>query len=173
VAEYFVDIALEYPLDLCRNSAAHDEERVDNKKRVPREPRDIVASDEALSLKLFVFQPVLDTEHTHRRRAIIGQLEDAAQQDGGGIVEASFKADGAERSETVCNADAEANLVSQATPSFRQRSDSLTHFERHQHSFRGSQPALDSLKTTITPSPAYRSSVPLYFMIIAADLAGR
>ena len=39
-----------------------------------------MASDEALSLKLFVFQPVLDAEHTHRRRAIIGQLEDAAEQ---------------------------------------------------------------------------------------------
>src|SRR5579863_8634169 len=51
----------------------------------------------------------------------------------GGIVEAPFKADGAERGKAVSDADAEANIMSQPTPLLGQRSNNLTHFERHQH----------------------------------------
>ena len=51
----------------------------------------------------------------------------------GGVVEAALKADGAERSEAVRDADAEANVVPQATPRFGQGSDGVTHFKRHEH----------------------------------------
>ena len=53
-----------------------------------------------------------------------------------GIVEAPLKADGAERSEAVRNADAEANLVPEPTPGCRQSSDGVTHFKRHEHSLK-------------------------------------
>src|SRR5262249_15760124 len=46
----------------------------------------------------------------------------------GGIVEASLEPDGAKRSEAVRNADAEANLVPEAAPGYRQSSDGLTQF---------------------------------------------
>jgi hypothetical protein len=45
------------------------------------EPRDGVAPDEALPLKLLVFKPVLDPAHALGRRTVVGQLEDAAEQD--------------------------------------------------------------------------------------------
>jgi hypothetical protein len=51
----------------------------------------------------------------------------------GGIVEASFKADGAQGGKPVRDTDAEANVMSQPTPLLGQRSDNVTHFERHQH----------------------------------------
>src|SRR5579863_177065 len=50
-----------------------------------------------------------------------------------GIVEASLKADGAERGKSVGDADADADLVAQPPTLLRQRSDDVTHFERHQH----------------------------------------
>jgi hypothetical protein len=36
----------------------------------------------------------------------------------------------------VCNADAEANVVSPPTPCFRQASDGVTHFKRHEYSLK-------------------------------------
>ena len=51
----------------------------------------------------------------------------------GGIIEAPLEADGAERGKAVRYADAEANVVSPPTPRFGQRSDSVAHFERHEH----------------------------------------
>jgi hypothetical protein len=45
-----------------------------------------------------------------------------------GIVEASLKADGAERRKTVGDADAEANVVSKPTPLLGQRSDNVCAF---------------------------------------------
>ena len=37
--------------------------------------------DETLQLQSLVFEPVLDAGHLLRRRTIVGQLEDAAEQD--------------------------------------------------------------------------------------------
>ena len=54
----------------------------------------------------------------------------------GGIVKSALEADGAERSKAVRNADTEANLMPQATPGFRQRSDCLTYFKGHEHSLK-------------------------------------
>ena len=49
----------------------------------------------------------------------------------GGIVEAPLEADGAERSEAVRYADAEANVVPKAAPGRRQSSDGVTHLKGH------------------------------------------
>ena len=51
----------------------------------------------------------------------------------GGIVEASLEANGAERSETVRNANAKANLVPEAASRCCQSSDGVTQFKGHQH----------------------------------------
>jgi class 3 adenylate cyclase len=51
----------------------------------------------------------------------------------GGIVEASLKADSAERSEAVGNPDAETNVVSPPMPRRRQCPDCVTQFKRHEH----------------------------------------
>ena len=51
----------------------------------------------------------------------------------GGIVEAALEADGAKRGKPVRYADAEANVVPPPTPRFRQGSDCVTHFKRHEH----------------------------------------
>ena len=50
-----------------------------------------------------------------------------------GIVESALEADGAERSKAMRNADAEANVMPPPTPRFRQGSDGVTHFKRHEH----------------------------------------
>jgi hypothetical protein len=57
---------------------------------------------------------------------------DVRHRANGGVVEPSLEADGAERSETVRYADAEANLVPPATPRLGQRSDGLAHFQGHE-----------------------------------------
>jgi hypothetical protein len=41
-----------------------------------------VAPHDALPLQLLVFEPVLDAAHTFGRRTVVGELEDAAEQDG-------------------------------------------------------------------------------------------
>src|ERR1700733_4773781 len=48
-----------------------------------------------------------------------------------GIVEAAFKADGAERCKAVRNADAKTKVVAQSAPFFNQRSDRHAHIKRH------------------------------------------
>ena len=58
---------------------------------------------------------------------------DVGYRPDGGVVEASLEADGAERREPVRYANTEANVVSQATPRFGQRSNGVTHFKRHEH----------------------------------------
>jgi hypothetical protein len=68
----------------------------------------------------------------------------------------------------VRNANAEANLVPPPTPRFRQGSDSVTHFESHQHRLeRGVLYGHWIIEDHNPPSPAYRSSVPLYLMMIS------
>ena len=59
---------------------------------------------------------------------------DVGHRPDGGIVEASLEADGAERRVSVRYADAKADLVAQPTPLLSQCSNSIAHFERHQHS---------------------------------------
>src|SRR3974377_615382 len=67
-------------------------------------------------------------------------------------VEASLVADGTERGKPVHNA--ESDFVRQPTPLLSRRSDSITHFGRHQHGFdaQGFLLKRESLKTTITAS---------------------
>jgi hypothetical protein len=66
-----------------------------------------------------------------------------------------------ERSEAVRNPDAEANLVPEAVPGLRQSSKGVAQFKRHQHCLkRRFSTGSGSLKTTITPSPAFASSAP-------------
>jgi hypothetical protein len=57
-------------------------------------------------------------------------------------------------------------------PRFCQGSDGLAHFKSHEHGLqRGFSTGTGSLNTAITPSPAYRSSVPLYLMIFSPTAA--
>src|SRR6266581_7634963 len=60
VAEHLVDVALERALELRRDRAAHDQQRVDRKERIEREALDGVAPDEAPPLQLLVLRLVLD-----------------------------------------------------------------------------------------------------------------
>jgi hypothetical protein len=50
-----------------------------------------------------------------------------------GVVEPALEADGAQRSKSVGNADAETNVVAPLTLLLGQRSDCVTHFERHEY----------------------------------------
>ena len=52
------------------------------KNGLAAERRDAVPLDEALGLQLFVFRLVLDARQTLRRRAVAGEFEHPAQQDG-------------------------------------------------------------------------------------------
>src|SRR5208282_5284892 len=78
-------------------------------------------------------------EHTRANQDLTGlgfvakTRGDIGYRPDGGIVEASFKANGAKRGKSVRYANAEANVVSQPMPLLGQRSDSLTRFERHLH----------------------------------------
>src|SRR5262249_46339424 len=51
----------------------------------------------------------------------------------GSIIEAALKADSAKRREAVRYADAEADLVPEAAPGCRQRSEGLAQFKSHEH----------------------------------------
>ena len=85
------------------------------------------------------------------------------------VVEAPFKADGAERGKSMRYTDAEADIVAQPTPLLGQALQSPRAFRAPSvpPGALGYLLGLGSLKTTITPSPAYRSSVPLYLMMIS------
>src|ERR1700760_2834372 len=47
------------------------------------------------------------------------------------VVEAAFKADCAERGESLFDANAKANVVPEPAPTIGQCSDSISHFQRH------------------------------------------
>ena len=78
--EHLVDIAREHGLELRRDGAPHDQQRVDRKERIECEALDGVAPDEAPPLQLLVLRLVLDALQALSGRAIVGQFEDAAQQ---------------------------------------------------------------------------------------------
>src|SRR6185312_6754576 len=59
---------------------------------------------------------------------------DVRHRTNGRIIETPLKPDGAKRRKAMRHAIAEANLVPQATPRFRQGSDCVTYLKRHEHS---------------------------------------
>jgi hypothetical protein len=75
-----VNIAVELSELPCRDGTAHDRQRVDRKERVGAITRDAVAPDEALGFEPRVFGLVPDAGEAFGGRAIVGQLEHAAQQ---------------------------------------------------------------------------------------------
>ena len=74
------EIGLEHALELRRNGAAHQRQRVDREERVHPELRDVVAAQEALGLERIVFRLVLDPAQRVGRRHVAGRLVDAAEQ---------------------------------------------------------------------------------------------
>ena len=80
MTEHLVDVALEHPIELRRDRAAHDQQGVDGEEWVAREPCNGMPPNEALTLQCLVCRLVLDPPQALGGRAIIGQLEHAAQQ---------------------------------------------------------------------------------------------
>src|SRR5262249_15403838 len=62
---------------------------------------------------------------------------DIGYRSDGGVVEASLKTDGAERSKSVRDPDAEAYVVAKLTPLLGQLSYGRSHINRHQHGLEG------------------------------------
>src|SRR5262249_12673689 len=84
----------------------------------------------------------------------------------GGVVEASLEADRTQRRISVCDADAEPDIVPKPTPFLGQGVNAAAHFEGHQHGLQ--RRVLDRHRIVEDHhSPAYRSRVPLYLMMIS------
>src|SRR5205085_8935736 len=75
-----VDIAFEDPELPCRDGAAHDRQRIDRKERVAAVARDAVAPDETLGFEPLIFGLVPNPGEAFGGRAVVRQLEHAAQQ---------------------------------------------------------------------------------------------
>src|SRR5216684_7035168 len=75
------EIRLEHAFELGRDRTSHEHERVDGKKRILAEFRDVVPANKALRLQRLVFRLVPDSAKRLGRRHIVGRLVDAAEQD--------------------------------------------------------------------------------------------
>ena len=74
------EIGLENILELRRNRAAHQHQRVDREKRIRPERRDVVALKKALRFERLVFRLILDPAQRLERRHVVGRLVDTAKQ---------------------------------------------------------------------------------------------
>src|SRR5262249_58138853 len=81
VPEDLVDVALEHADLARRDRATHEREGVYGEERVEAEPRDVMAQDEALHLQPLVLGLVPDPREALGRRAVVRELEDAAEKD--------------------------------------------------------------------------------------------
>ena len=79
--EHRLDVGREHPLALGGHRAAHDLQRIDREVRVHPVGGQAMAGHEPLGLARLVGQLVLHTGEGLGGRSVVGQLEDAAQED--------------------------------------------------------------------------------------------
>ena len=83
----------------------------------PPDPLQLELTDRLGRHRILDFHQHARTDEDLTRLGFVAKTRgDVGYRADGGIVEAPLEADGAERSEAVCNADAEANVVPEPTP---------------------------------------------------------
>ncbi len=126
VAEHLVDVTLEHAEALRGNGTAHQRERVHGKERIELKVLDAVLLDEALRFELLVGKLVADAGVALHRRAVVRQLEHAAEQDrhilelrAGALLDARDDRRGSDR-HSGCRSR---NETRRASPLLRERTD--------------------------------------------------
>jgi hypothetical protein len=74
-------VGREHAFELSRDGTSHQHQRIDRKKRIGPEFRDVAAANKAPGLQRLIFRLVLDAAKRLGRRQVVGRLVDAAEQD--------------------------------------------------------------------------------------------